>query len=49
MKRKISVVALFIFIVIVIFFLFPRGCQQGEGAELPSIVWKAGVEGWQIK
>ena len=45
MKRKISVVAIFIFIMIVIFFLFPRGCQQGEGAELPSMTSKADADG----
>jgi hypothetical protein len=31
MKKKTSVVAIFIFIVIVMFFLLPKSCQQGEG------------------
>jgi hypothetical protein len=31
MKKKTSVVAIFIFILIVMFFLFPKSCQQGQG------------------
>ncbi len=32
MKKKTSVVAIFIFILIIMFFLFPKSCQQGQGS-----------------
>jgi hypothetical protein len=31
MNKKTTTVAIFIFILIVMFFLFPKSCQQGEG------------------
>lgn len=34
MKKKTSIVAIFIFILIVMFFLFPKSCQQGEGGPM---------------
>ncbi len=36
MKKKTSVVAIFIFILIVMFFLFPKSCQQGQGNVAPN-------------
>jgi hypothetical protein len=34
MNKKTTTVAIFIFILIVMFFLFPKSCQQGEGSPI---------------
>ncbi len=38
MKRKFSAVAVFIFILVVMYFLFPEGCPQtGSPAHAPAL------------
>ncbi|MDZ7292156.1 MAG: hypothetical protein ONB44_20540 [candidate division KSB1 bacterium] len=36
MKQRISLVALFIFILILMFVLFPKSCQQASGSPFPG-------------
>lgn len=38
MKKKNTVVAIFIFLVIVMFFLLPKSCQQGQGSQEAAII-----------
>ena len=35
-KKTTSVVAIFIFILIVMFFLFPKSCQQAQGETIAA-------------
>jgi hypothetical protein len=36
MSKKTTTIAIFIFILIVMFFLFPKSCQQGQGSPAPN-------------
>lgn len=36
MNKKTTTVAIFIFILIVMFFLFPKSCQQGQGSAVSN-------------
>ncbi len=41
MNKKTTTVAIFIFILIVMFFLFPKSCQQGQGSPVAGNAVKA--------